>query len=781
MFKQTKLAMAVGLAVSASSVVMAQEAAESNDTGLEEIMVTAQKREQSLQDVPVAVTAFSADNIEDQGIIDVSDISAVTPNVQLIESPNSSTSVTAAIRGAVSTNPAITWEPAVGLYVDGVFVAKNTGGLFELTELERIEVLRGPQGTLYGKNTTGGAINLITRKPAEDFGGKVKLGAGNYGYTEAGFSVDSGRLNDVVAINLAYSKRDRDGFYDNNSTQVSTDELKALDSEAGRVAMTFDASDKLDIGFSYDWSETNNTAPFGQFDVPPGLAQQVFELGDLERQDEGALNGVGEESSKSSGASLTLNYDIDDRHSLKSITAYRELEYDDAVDADGTNKTAADVAGEIAFVYANVYAPLIGLVPGYTDVDARNSAALHAGGYVHASRDVEYDQTSQEFQYIGSTDNVDYVVGAYYFEDSAEVANPFQSYVVAPDGGFATPTAVGPDVTNVGGLNAVYTVPLNYAQDSTSYALYSQVDWSLADIVTLTAGLRYTEEEKDMTSIRIFGGFPTMDAAAKETWSHTSPMLAINVAATDEIAVYARLSEGWKSGGFNVEAGTTAQAEDAFDEETATSLEFGMKAEWLDRYQLNAAVFYNEIDDMQVSSWDANAKASVTANAGQANTMGLEVEAVLMLTDTLTAFVNYGYLDAEYDEFIDPVSGDITDVALFPYAPENTASLGLQYVENVGFATLRFRTDLAYVDEQDYYRDHIFSGPVTHSEDYTLLNARLALAEIALGSGLTLDAGIWGKNLTDEEYRQNGFPAFGGGINYYGDPATYGADVTLNF
>jgi iron complex outermembrane receptor protein len=148
---------------------------------IEEVVVTAQKREQNIQDTPIAMSALDSQALVDQKVNDISDITANTPNVQIAPSPGGTTGATVAIRGAASINPAVTWEPSVGLYVDGVFVAKNVGGLFDVAELERIEVLRGPQGTLYGKNTTGGAINLITRKPAEEFGGKVKVGAGNYG------------------------------------------------------------------------------------------------------------------------------------------------------------------------------------------------------------------------------------------------------------------------------------------------------------------------------------------------------------------------------------------------------------------------------------------------------------------------------------------------------------------------------------------------------------------------------------------------------------------------
>ncbi len=394
---------------------------------LEEVIVTAQKREQDLQDTPIAVSAFNAEAITDQGINDISDVSQFAPNVEIVESPGGSTGATIAIRGSTTINPAVVFEPTVGIYVDGVFVAKNAGGLFDVAELERIEVLRGPQGTLYGKNTVGGAINLITRKPGEEFGGTLRLGVGNYGYKDGFLSVDTGRLGDMAAFNISMNVRQRDGFYKNNSTNdAAADEFKKLDTKAMRIAGLFDLSDSLEAYYTFDKNKRDNTPAFGQLET---LSDPV------DRDEEGPLNGAFEDTSDNYGHALTLTYDLSDSVTMKSISAYRSMEFVDGGEVDGT-----DVASGSFAVF-------------------------------HTRREVTSDQVSQELQWVGSADNFDYVLGAYYFNEDSDAKNPYKT-------------------TFTGSEN----VENNYGVDGTSYALYGQADYYLDDVWTLTGGLRWTRE-----------------------------------------------------------------------------------------------------------------------------------------------------------------------------------------------------------------------------------------------------------------------------------------------
>jgi len=258
MFSFSKLSIAVALATT-TVVVDAQPM-------LEEVVVTAQRREQSLQDAPVAITAFSAEDIDTRGIRDVKDISLFVPNVNIAPAPGGSTGATIAIRGSTTINPALTWEPTVGLYLDGVFLGKNLGGIFEIAELERVEVLRGPQGTLYGKNTIGGAVNLVTRLPSESMGGYLEASAGNEGYTAFRGRLETGALGSVgggvgeLRASIAYSNRSRDGFYDNIDSDPtggfnpfvnprSNSTFQDLDNDALRADFLLTATDNLTLRY----------------------------------------------------------------------------------------------------------------------------------------------------------------------------------------------------------------------------------------------------------------------------------------------------------------------------------------------------------------------------------------------------------------------------------------------------------------------------------------------------------------------------------------------------
>ncbi|KEQ11788.1 TonB-dependent receptor [Endozoicomonas numazuensis] len=707
---RTPLALAVAVALS-SGQVYAEAGA------LEEVIVTAQKREQNLQDTPVSVSAFGAAAIADQNIQDVADVSQYVPNVEIAETPGGSTGATISIRGSVSINPAVTWEPPVGIYVDGVFVAKNVGGLFDVAELERIEVLRGPQGTLYGKNTIGGAINLISKKPAEEFGGTLKISAGNYRYKEGFFSLNTGRLADRAAFNVALNVRKRDGFYENTSTAAgAVDDYKKLDTQAARIAGSFDITDRLEAYYIFDQSKKDNTPAFGQFDA----AGSSFE-----KKDKGANDGSIEDSSSTSGHALHLTYDLADNITLKSITAYRSMSFEDAGDYDGTG-----VAG------------------------------------FHTRRDVDSDQVSQEFQLIGNADRFDYVLGAFYFKEESGAKNPF-------------------DIGGVEGL-----VKNGYGVDSQSYALYGQADYYLTDQWTLTGGARWTKEEKeayiervDGTGVGFGGNIPR--TKAKDDWTNVSPMAVLTYAFSNEASAYFKVSKGWKAGGFNGEAQNVDIFKKSYDEETVTAFELGLKSRWMkDRLQLNAAVFQNNVKDMQLSNYLG--AYSLIENAGEATVRGLELEVLAALTDSLTANLNYGYLDPKYDSFKDQAGNELKDVNKFPYAPKTKISAGLEYKQSLGFAHLVGRLDYSWVDKYYVYHEPA-TAELTKSGDYRLWNARIALEDIQVGTDESIEVAIWGKNLTNEEYRVNGVPVadqngnFVGAANYYGDPRSYGIDVAYRF
>lgn len=726
---------------------------------LEEVIVTAQKRAQDLQDTPIAITAFDSAAIDAQRITNVRDISLLAPNTQVAPSPGGSTGATIAIRGSATINPAITWEPVVGLYLDGVFLGKNLGGIFDIAELERVEVLRGPQGSLYGKNTVGGAINLITRKPGEEFGGSAEVSAGDEGYQRVRLSLDTGALGTVgeglgqFRGNLAYMNAERDGFYDNvdldptagNNTFVnprSSKEFANLDSEVWRFDGILDVTDTFSARYTYDYSNKEQQTNMGQLtDVNQSMfdAQGVGFLGELmslydtnenDRADKISNDWSGEEESEVQGHGLFLDWDAGNWGAmgdvtLKSITSYRDMEWSDLLDIDGTNMDL-----------------------------------------FHSGRDVDYEQTSQEFQLLGSTDNVEYVVGLYYFNEEADVVNPITFF-----GLFGSPTDLN-----------------QYGLDNDSYAVFGQAEWRPESLqqLSLTAGVRYTDEEKEQYVIHpntSTGGVGAFNEQDDDSWDNTSGSFTAAWDFNDDVNVYGRIATGWKSGGFNGEAPSAAEFHKAYDEEEVTSYELGLKSRLLEnRLQVNAAVFYNEIDDMQFSVFleGSGGAASTVSNAGEATVWGVELEVMAQVTDSLRVGLNYGYLDTEYDEFIE-LGQDVSDDKDFPYAPENTASLNVDWaIASFDWGQLDLHADWSYNDDYVPYTNPS-QNATSQMDSYDLLNASLILSEVEVGSDMSVRVAAWGKNLTDEEYRVNTIPFGFWTTSYFGEPRTYGVDVRLNF
>jgi len=718
---------------------------------LEEIIVTAQKREQSIQDIPIAVSAFDKATIERQRIKQVTDISLFAPNVEIIDTPTNTTAATIAIRGASQINPAITWENSVGIYLDGVFIGKNLGAVFDVVELERVEVLRGPQGTLYGKNTVGGAVNLITRKPSGEFGGKMTAEAGNEGYWSVRANVDTPEWAGLKASITLY-KEERDGFADNNPDPIgnpfagapSGDEFQDVDQQAARVALLWDVTESVSAGYTFDYSDQDNNPRLGQLtqtssnsflSAPAFLQQGAYLTQDDKRADKASNDWAVQEKAESYGHALDIAWSGDDI-SLRSITSYRELDFNDLIDIDGS------------------------------PVDI-----------FHSGRDVDYTAFSQELQLTGSLSQLDYVVGLYYFDEDADVLNPINFFGV-----FGIPTSD----------NA-------YGLDNNSMAVFGQADWRPAmfnDKLTITAGLRWTEEDKDQyISHTATAAEPAFAASDDDTFNNTSPSLALSWAFTDDINGYVRYAKGWKSGGFNGEASSEAKFREAYDDEEVDAYELGVKSLLMDgRLQLNAAAFYNDITDFQLSVFEGAAAASLVANIPEFETKGFEVEAVALVAEDLRFNLSYGYLDANYEKFPSDFTLFSKDDAGVPYAPENTFSLGMDWtLARTSYGNWDLHADYSYTDD---YVPYIDPDQIATSliDDRSLVNARLALSDISLGNGSLLIA-LWGQNLTDEEYRINTIP-FGGvdqrvdpnggsGVgwttSYFGAPRTYGVELSYSF
>lgn len=698
---------------------------------LEEIVVTAERREENLQQTPIAVSAFGAASLDAIGAKDFTAVSGLVPNVNLAPVSGQNGTVLS-IRGIGSGDPSTAVDPKVGLYIDGVYVARNTGTVFEL-DLERIEVLRGPQGTLWGKNTTGGSINVVTARPKGEFGLVQDVGVGEYGHLRARTVLDLpaatlGALG-KLSTRFTYLKTMSDGWALRTNTAVpGPRELGQLDSDSYRFAATWDPIENLGIQYAFDRVRREGTARQDQLiGAIPALGVGAY-VSRRERLTRFELDDVGDDRLDVDGHSLLVDWRLGSVV-LKSITGYREtaLHYDS--DLDGTPTQYPSI--------------LMSTLRPYT------------GGLYNVYGDRSHRQFSEELQAIGEAagGRLSYTLGAYYFDEegmeSTRGSLYYNSYRVFVD------------------TSKTFTI------DNQSTAAYGQVAWTppvLGDRLRLIAGARYTEDDKDVHKTN-HEGRPA-DLRGRKTWSNFSPAGTIELAASDEVNLYLRIARGYNAGVFNVRSSRSFTT--PADEETLTSYELGMKSEWLDRrLRVNLATFLSRYADMQQFPYVAGESTAV--NVGDTDLWGLELEAVARPAEALTLGLSYGYLDYDIKSFI--YGGvDVANRATLAYTPKNSASAYVEYAlppTPVGRLTLRL--DGTYKDEVTF---DALSFVKTRAAAYSLLNARITLGEIPTDRA-DVSLSLWGRNLTDESNQVFGvdFGEFQTGS--FGDPRAFGLDLRV--
>jgi iron complex outermembrane recepter protein len=771
MTQQRTLASALCLALSttaAGGLYAAERAV------LEEVIVTAQKREENLQTVPLAISALSAAELDMRGMESLADLNAVAPNVMFRQNPGARLVSTVSIRGSVTGQPAIWIDAPVGLYLNGIYLGKTQGSVFDVVDIERVEVLRGPQGTLFGRNTEGGAINFVTRRPSGEFGGSARVEAGNFDRRVGRLQLDLPQMG-IASATIGMRKERADGWADN----LTGPDLGSVDNEAFRTSIMLEPSDKLVAVYDFDYSFTDQTptpsslvslegwagtfpSVFGEFlgSAIERAAQPFVVSG---RPDTVSTNAVpGQpgifERSRTRSHALTLEYDLTADDQLKYIGAYRTMDYNDSQDIDGMSLDSIEV------------------IPG----------ALSWGMSANFNRLTDYEQTSHEFQWIADRDNVHWVMGAYLFDDEGET--------------------LGSQLFTLFG-NAPQQV--NYGADTEAWAVFGQVDWQFTDRWTATVGARYTEEKRSGFSHRYstdgFGGEFITDVGPgllpfisySETFDDTSPMAALAYELSPDLNFYLRLANGFKSGGFSSEVADPAVST-PFQPQTSLSTEVGMKSMWLDgALRLNVALFHNSIDDLHITQLLPGTTQSLLTNAGEATYQGFEMEFAYQVTDDWRISGNYGYLDAGFDKYLDnsfAPGRPIIDTAsnrLAPYAPENTAALQLEgTLARLGVGELRFLLDYTYTDMMYLYAaNKSLSAPnaggsyvrgIDEVPSTQNLNARLQLADVAVGDG-TMDFSFFVRNLTDEDRQIQGidFSMFLNGA--WQEPRTYMFSAAYNW
>jgi len=730
--KRKYLSMAVGFALLApAAFVQAEEqqqpAAGHQATTLDSITVTARKREETLQDVPVAVTAFTPETLDKLNIRDIGDLGAQVPNLTIYAARGSTSTATAYIRGIGQADPLWGVDPGVGIYLDDVYIARPQGALLDVFDVDRIEVLRGPQGTLYGKNTIGGAIKYISRGLPQETSGFASVTVGNYNQLDvkAALGGEIGGKDSGLRARVAMASMNRDGFGENLLTgqDVSDKEINAARLQIGAYSQ-----DDFDVQFAFDYMDDksgvrgakmlapNNNPLIPVADVPPLDDRYDIRSG---------MRNVNNTTMK--GASAVVNWRPGEDWAFKYVLAKRESDTETNIDFDTLPQKIADVK---AF---------------YSDsqVSQELQANFDGGGRARG------------------------VMGLYWFNGDA-----------------------GGQV-----LNNFFNLSLGDTQgvvNTKSIALYADWTFDLAERLKLDVGARYTDEDKHAVAYNIGytdDSFTTPNGVVAANFDKTvnfknvSPKVSLDYQFTPDIMGYVSASRGFKSGGYNIRANTTAvpRSGEPFDDEKVDSYEVGSKMAFLDqRAFLNLAYFYNKYEDIQLSVFTALPEGGFFGdftNAGKGTVQGVEVEYQLLPTRNWLVSGNLAWLDAKYDEFM---SGgvNIADTQYFTNAPEFSGALNVEYrtdLANGGNLSAR----VGYVYQSEVWPTTDLS-PEIRQDGYGLLNAGV-IWKLDDACSLSLQ----GTNLTDKEYRTTGYNLVSAGLGvltgFYGAPRQYMLTARYDF
>ena len=747
----------------AQDAVPGVDAADDGDA----IVVIARKREERIVDVPVAITALGNAQLEKLGAADMSGVQGAVPNVNIVQGRGSASSANFYIRGIGQPDALQTFDPAVGVYVDGVYLSRIQGALLNLYDVERVEVLRGPQGTLYGKNTIGGAVNVVSRKPDLDtLRGEGSFTYGRFDEMTAKAYVSAPLVTDVVALSVAGVSDKRDGIVTDPRTGRSYNDRDNL---SGRAILRAKASEAIEVLVSGDYTRQRNaltlgylTAPMYQTDFARG-AVQLAPANPYGRYDyQASTSFSGDEGQKLDhwGLSGTVNVDLGNDLALTSITAYRKLKTRFFVDIDATQYELGDV--------------FVG---------------------------VDQNQLSQELQLKYDGEKLKGVFGLYYLKEENDSHQ--EAYA---DGLFA-----------FGGAPITFTRLIDDAQTTKSYAAFGQFTYDFTDQFALTAGLRYTKEKKRYNRItttqstlgllnNITYRFPNDlpapftgdDTVSYDAWT---PMVSASFKPTPDTLLYASASRGFKAGGFNgrvnsngdisvtVNGATTVIPN--FAPEKVWSYEAGAKGSFADgKVMLSVAAFHSTYQDFQARVGNGTnvglGGSFPVLNAGKLRIQGFEFEAMVKPVRALTLTGSVGYLDSDYKRFDDPrrvppagFSCNPTGKAITcrpAFSPPLTMRAGADYRLPLGASSaLTLGGDVRFVDKHFLSVDN---RPGLVEDGYTVANlyAQVDIENFYL-RGMV-------KNVTGTLYKTDGqeFSSVGNiQTVYYGDPRTWNVTVGLRF
>lgn len=757
-FNRKVLCRSVSLAL-AMPVVAGLLPAQMAQAAVEEVIVTARKTDENVQEVPTAITALTSNDLRDLQINNFSQVGQTVPNLNIQTQFGSASAPQFFMRGIASGTLRFQADSGIGLYIDGVYLGRPAGTAFDLADIASVEVLRGPQGSVFGRNSTGGAINIITAEPTGEFGGHVEAGFGNYGSKR-----QKATLN--LPEYLGFSTRvtvlhnETDGWAKNNARtdflftspfgeQKSAHRFGMEDTSAVSFALDYTGVDKLKLSYRFDYTDKASTQTPVQQIVSYGTGFPfVNGVGGVsgvptpstKRQTSLSEDFLSDSKLRILGHSLTAQYEFTDNLSIKNILAYRELNENVGMnDIDGGAITTAGV-------------PTMGLA---------------------SIQDRSQDQWSDELQLFGSTDTVDWIIGAFFFKETGADNNP----VFLPGTQLAQGTPITPSPAA-----ANYIAGANAKIENKSKSAFAHGTWHATDELDFSGGLRYSKDDRyeNILAAGLIGVVPGFDPITnKAAFHHTDYDLSATYKIAPDFNVYGKVSTGYLSGG------TLAGTE--FKPETIKSYEIGAKSQFLDNtLRVNLSAFRNTRQHLQTLQFNI-VNGTFISDGGESTERGFELEVTAAPIEALTLTANYGHVSQEVD-------GGTRSLA-----PKNNAYLAAQYevwkFENASHVD--FRIDGIWTDKHYQTPCVTSSGPLptggcsvptdaTAKDVVTdanwLIGARLSLVDLPINGNSKGRISLWGKNLTNSDKIE--FAKDVGNnviVGSFQTPRTYGVDFSVDF
>ena len=682
---------------------------------LEEVIVTAEKRTQNTQDVPLAVTTISGDRLTASGITSLGDVALKTPNLSFTEFNIGEPQLF--LRGLGSTADSAGADPTVSLFIDEVYIGRSGSGSADLFDLDRIEILRGPQGTLYGRNVTGGAISMYTKKPTEEFSAKASITLGNYDLKTIRGAVN-GAITESVNGKLTFSSRSTSGY----SKNITTDqELDDVNNFSIRGQLLFNPSDTTEVLLSSDYSKDNPNGECRDIakldrDSVKGTSEQHAYLMQMiidEGIDDPRKCGQSliQSSNKTvSGVSMRVEYDFDALQ-LTSVTAYREAEYDWVHELGGVDAPPG----------------LLGVV----DNEGEKS-----------------DQLSQEFRLSNTADNMHWVVGVYGIQENID------RFANVP-------------ITFASGL----LLDRSWLQDAqnTSKAVFGQIVFPVMDKLNLTLGGRQTWDDKEMD--QQYKSSPTAVVydlkGLNDKWDAFTGRVTLDYTVDDDKMLYATWSEGYKSGMFLSQSTAEVGAAGTLNPELATNIEVGMRTEWLDNtVRLNVTYFDMEVSDLQLFRL---VNLTLVSENATIESSGAEVEFAFAVTDNFSVAGSYSTLDAKF-------VGGTFDGNSVTRSPDNKYNIEAEYISALGNdGELRIRAGASHSD--NFYTEAT-NEDVSLADSYTEIDASINYTNATRAYNLEIWGKNLSDELIT---RHSIVGSYGGSVELYAPPRTFGVTLSTQF